>query len=261
MGQMSRWTDMLASLARSGQLTISETATRFAVSEATIRRDFDELARQGLLTRVRGGAMSNGLAVDLPLRYKTSLHAAEKGRIAAAAARLVELPAVIGLTGGTTTTALAHALAARPDVAGHPVGAGLTIVTNAVNIAYDLATRPDIKTLLVGGVLRQQSYELIGALAIAALEQLALDYCFLSADAINAVDGVMTYNDAEASVNRALAKRANHVVVVADGSKIGARAFTRITTVAEIDTLVTDAGAPPDALGSIADAGCEIIQA
>ena len=101
---------------------------RLDVSQATIRRDFDQLAQQQMITRTRGGAVANGVSYDLPLRYKTAKHSAEKQRIGAAAAALVEPGMVVGLNGGTTTTEVARALAvrARPNASrrGRPAHRG-----------------------------------------------------------------------------------------------------------------------------------------
>mgnify|MGYP001082402502 CR=1 FL=1 len=261
MGQAARWSDLLSILQDSEHLTIRETALRLDVSEATVRRDFDELTRQGLLTRVRGGVVRNELAADLPLRFKTSRHAEEKQRIATVAARMVDAGSTVGLNGGTTSAALARTLAARADLEIFKVDPALTIVTSALNIAYDLATRPNIRTVIVGGVLRQRSYELIGPLATKILDEITMDCCFLSVDAINASDGATTHHEGEASINSLLARRAGKIIVIADGSKVGKRAFARIAHISSIDTLVTDESAPPDSVDEIASAGCHVVRA
>ena len=157
------------------------------MSQATIRRDFDQLAQQQMITRTRGGAVVNGVSYDLPLRYKSAKHASEKQRIGAAAAALVAPAMVVGLTGGTTTTEVARALAARPDLSGAGAdGPQLTIVTNALNIANELIVRSRMKIVVTGGVIRPQSYELVGPLATGILRELTLDMAFLGVDAFDA---------------------------------------------------------------------------
>jgi DeoR family transcriptional regulator of aga operon len=74
---------------RGGRVSVEDAADRLGVSQATIRRDFDQLAQQQMITRTRGGAVANGVSYDLPLRYKSAKHSAEKQRIGEAAARLV----------------------------------------------------------------------------------------------------------------------------------------------------------------------------
>ena len=110
-----------------------------------------------MITRTRGGAVANGVSYDLPLRYKTAKHSAEKQRIGAAAAALVAPGMVVGLNGGTTTTEVARALAVRPDLNTSADGAQLTVVTNALNIANELLVRSRMKIVVTGGVVRPQS--------------------------------------------------------------------------------------------------------
>src|SRR3712207_3896734 len=85
----ARWNALLELLAESGRVSVEEAAERLDVSQATIRRDFDQLAQQQMITRTRGGAVANGVSYDLPLRYKSAKHSAEKQRIGEAAAGLV----------------------------------------------------------------------------------------------------------------------------------------------------------------------------
>ena len=134
MDRYARWNALLELLAESGRTTVEQAAERLSVSQATIRRDFDQLAQQQMITRTRGGAVANGVSYDLPLRYKTAKHSAEKQRIGAAAAALVGPGMVVGLNGGTTTTEVARALAARADLASGAEHTPLTVVTNALNM-------------------------------------------------------------------------------------------------------------------------------
>ena len=82
MSRYRRWNDLLELLATAGQLQVEEAADALNVSAATVRRDFDELASQQMLTRIRGGAVAQGVNYDLPLRYKSERHPSEKQRIA-----------------------------------------------------------------------------------------------------------------------------------------------------------------------------------
>lgn len=113
MSKHERWNTLLELLAASGKLEVEEAATALDVSAATIRRDLDELAEQQLLIRTRGGAVAHGVSYELPLRYKSTRHAAEKRRIAETVADLIAPGEVVGLNGGTTTTEVARALALR----------------------------------------------------------------------------------------------------------------------------------------------------
>ena len=261
MSAYERWNALLDLLAQEGRLSVDAAAAGLNVSAATIRRDFDQLAQQQLLIRTRGGATANTVSYDLPLRYKTARHASEKQRIGAAAAKLVESGATVGLNGGTTTTEVARAIATHNELLHSPNGPSVTVVTNALNIANELAVRPHVKIVVTGGVIRPQSYELIGPLGTLLLEELTLDLVFLGVDGLDPELGASAHHEGEASINQLMARRAKQVVVIADSSKLGAQAFARICKVEEIDTVITDSGAPDEIVRRLGDRGVRVLTA
>jgi DeoR family transcriptional regulator, aga operon transcriptional repressor len=257
----SRWNSLLELLTETGRITVEEAAQRLLVSPATIRRDFDQLAQQQMITRTRGGAVVNSVSYDLPFRYKSVKHATEKQHIGAAAAALATPSMVVGLTGGTTTTEVARSLAARPDLAGSgQERAPLTIVTNALNIANELIVRSRMKIVVTGGVVRPQSYELVGPLATGILREITLDLAFLGVDAVNAEMGAAAHHEGEAAMNSLLASRARRVVVLADSSKIGKHAFARVCPAERIHTLVTDVAASDELIEPLRALGIEVVR-
>ncbi|MBO1413429.1 DeoR/GlpR family DNA-binding transcription regulator [Streptomyces sp. FH025] len=258
MSPDERWSRLLEILGDRGRIDVMTAAELLGVSAATVRRDMDELARQQLLTRTRGGAVLSEVAYDLPLRYKTSRQAGEKQRIAKAAATLVPPGAVVGLNGGTTTSEVARELATRTDLAGHGTQTALTVVTNAINIANELAVRPYVKTVVTGGVARPQSYELTGPLATMMLQAISLDYAILGVNAVDPKFGAATHDEGEASANRAMAERAERVIVVADSTKLGKRAFAQVCDTSAIDVLVTDADAPEELVERFTALGVDV---
>lgn len=253
MQRYERLNAVLELLASRGKLSVDDIGAEFGVSAATVRRDLDDLADQRLITRTRGGAVLQSVAYDLPLRYKLVRQSDEKHRIAEAAAALVRPGGVVGLNGGTTTSAVARALATRPDLTVD--GAALTIVTNALNIANELVVRPHVKIVVVGGVARPQSYELIGPLASRLLGELTIETLFLGVNGFSAAAGAAAHHEGEADINRTMVERAERVVVVADGSKVGQRAFARICGVEAVDELITDPGADAAEVERIRAAG------
>ena len=258
MMRYERLNAMLELLADRGHMSVEELSAALEVSPATTRRDLDHLASQQLLVRTRGGAVASGVA-DLPIRYKSARHATEKERIGARASELVLPGMTVGINGGTTASEVARSIARRGDLGTD--GGRVTIVTNAVNIANELTVRQHIKLVVVGGVARAQSYELIGPLAHATIAQLNLDLVFLGVDAISPASGATTHDEGEASINAALADRARQVVVVADGSKVRERAaFVRICPIETVDAVVTDTSADPRVVHQMAEAGVEVHQ-
>lgn len=259
MTQHKRWNALLDMVAADGQLNIGEAAHTLRVSPATIRRDLEQLAQQQMVVRTRGGAVANSVSYDLPLRYKTARHALEKERIGRAAAALVTPGATVALNGGTTTTEVARALATRADLQTTDHAPALTMVTSALNIANEMAVRQHVKLVLTGGVARGQSYELIGPLATLVLAELTFDWAILGVDALDPVTGASAKNEGEASINKIMADRAGQVVIVADSSKLGQRAFARICAPDKIDVLVTDSGVTETSVARFTERAIRVI--
>ena len=251
-----RWNRLLELLADTGRLSVEEAAARLGVSPATVRRDFTALADQQLATRIHGGILATSVAYDLPARYRNSGGEA-KQRIAEHAAALVDPAIVVGLNGGTTTTAVARALAGRSDL---PTSGDnhLTIVTNALNIAAEMVLRPHLRMICLGGMARRESYELHGPLAERALAELRLDELILGVNAVSADGGAQCRHLDEAGVNAEMVQRSRHVIVVATADKLQRTALARICPIDQVDILVTDTDADPEAVAAIRAAGVRV---
>ncbi|MFF4694623.1 DeoR/GlpR family DNA-binding transcription regulator [Streptomyces chattanoogensis] len=261
MKRHERMNALLELLGERGRVDVEEAATELEVSAATMRRDMDVLAEQQLLTRTRGGAVLSSVAYDLPIRYKHAHRSEEKEAVAKAAAKLVERGDVVGLSGGTTTTAIARVLATRPDFAEAGPQPHLTIVTNSLNIANELAVRPQIKIVLTGGVAHSRSFELVGPFSELVLQQISIDIAFIGANGMDPAMGATVHDEAEARVNRLMAERARRAVVVADSSKIGERCFARVGDADVFDTFITDNGAKEATRREFTDRGLKVVTA
>ncbi|MFB7621027.1 DeoR/GlpR family DNA-binding transcription regulator [Kitasatospora sp. NPDC056181] len=224
---------ILSCITHEGSANVHALAELLGVSGATVRRDLQELHGRGLLNRTRGGAVTGAVNLELPLRHRREKHPEEKRRIAARAALLVPDGAVVGLTGGTTTGELARVLAGRRDT---------TIVTNAVNIAADLVVRPEVRLVVIGGIARTTSYELVGPAAERMLAQYHLDIAFIGVDGLTAREGCTTHDEMEAQTDRAFLRSSARSVVLADSSKIGRVTFAEICPLAQVHDVVTDDG-------------------
>ena len=162
---------------------------------------------------------------------------------------------------GTTTSEVARALATRPDLQDGTGAPAVTVVTNAMNIANELAVRQHIKIVVTGGVTRGQSYELIGPYATLVLAELTLDWAILGVDGLDVRAGATAHHEGEASINNLMATRAEQVMVVADSSKLGQRAFARVCGADDIDVIVTDRDASPASLAPFTERGIRVVTA
>jgi DeoR family transcriptional regulator of aga operon len=241
---------ILEQLANAGSVDVAQISAMLAVSPATLRRDLDALQKQGLLVRTHGGAVANGVGLELPLRHRAARRQPQKQAIGRMAATLVPEGAVVGMTGGTTVTEVARALESS---------AGITVVTNALNIAAELVLRPSLHVVVVGGAARHASYELVGPAAELIVERYHLDISFIGADGLTLEEGCSTYDEMEAHTDYAFIRRARRTIVVADSTKLGKRTFARICGTREISDFVTDADADPGFLDRLRDLGVNVL--
>lgn len=246
MEREDRLSRLIDYIVTEGSVRIEEVTEKFGVSMPTARRDLDALASQQLIVRTRGGGMANSGSGDIPLRYRTSRQWREKNTIARQVAKMVEPGSIVAFNGGTTTTASAFEVGVRAAADARFAESETTVVTNAVNIANDLIVRPQLRIVVLGGVARMRSYELIGPLTSLILPEITIETLFLGVTAIDLQNGLFTHDESEAAINAALAKSARRVIVVADSTKFRATAFARICELDSVHALVTDSSVDPE---------------
>ena len=233
-----------------GRVTVEELAARFGTSHVTIRADLSRLESAGILTRTHGGALTLP-ETDEPLDVKQLQHHAEKLRIGAAAAALIQDGETIILDSGTTTAEIARNIRALNLKS-------INVITNALNIAALLIDVPAVRLIMPGGILRRESNSLSGPIAEAALGTLQADRLYLGADGVDPQIGVMTPHLAEAELNAKMIAMSRQVVVVADSSKFARRNISLIARIEQLHILITDRGAPPDAVEQLRQRGVEV---
>src|SRR6202012_5984274 len=165
----------------------------FGISEVTLRTDLDVLARDSLVQRIHGGAMSanpaSPPAPEQPFAQTALAAAHQKREIGIASAARVMSGQTIILDVGTTTSAIASALADRVDLR------DVVIVTNALNIAIELeAVVPRFTVIVTGGTLRPLQHSLVDPLAAAVLDQIRADIAFIGCSGVDAIAGVTNVN-------------------------------------------------------------------
>ncbi|GAA2912208.1 DeoR family transcriptional regulator [Streptomyces mexicanus] len=244
---------ILDEVRRRGGVRVNELTRKLGVSDMTVRRDLDALARQGMLEKVHGGAVPvvEASTHEPGFEAKSGLELTAKEDIARAAAQLVAPGSAIALSGGTTTYALAHHLVDVPE---------LTVVTNSVRVADVFHTaqrtsgqRQGAATVVLTGGVRTPSDSLVGPVADQAIATLHFDMLFLGVHGISVEAGLSTPNLAEAETNRRLVQSARRVVVVADHTKWGVVGLSSFATLERVDTLVTDAGLPAEARAEVGE--------
>jgi DeoR family transcriptional regulator of aga operon len=245
---------MLDLVGQDGQATVAELAKIFSISAVTARGDLDALAAIGSIVRSHGGAVRRLDATqDYPLRTKEALHHEEKTRIGRAAAELVRAGETIILDSGTTTVEIARHLKILKT---QPV----TVITNALNIAVELTDISGISLIMVGGLLRSMSWSFVGPQSEAMMNEFHADRFFLAVDGFDLHTGPSTPDVLEAQLNNVMMRSAREVTVVADSSKLGRRAISRIGPFERIHRLITDTGAPAEFTEVLRQKGIEVIE-
>jgi DeoR/GlpR family transcriptional regulator of sugar metabolism len=225
----SRKAALLERLARDGQLVVTPLAEEFRLSEDTLRRDLRELAAEGKLVRVHGGAVPAS-PTHLPLDARRNLHGQEKSLLAQAGAGLIENGQLVIIDGGTTHVELATFL---------PHDRRCTIVTHSPAIATSFEHHTSIEVVLVGGRLFRHSMVAIGPETADAFGRIRADLCFLGLTGIHPELGLTTGDSNEASLKRIMMGAAADTIVLATPDKIGRASPWGIATLSELSTLVS----------------------
>ncbi|MFK4759373.1 DeoR/GlpR family DNA-binding transcription regulator [Microbacterium sp. ZW T5_45] len=251
-----RKADLAAYVEHSGQVTVADLAEHFDVSIDTIRRDLDQLDKEGVLIRTHGGAVSaserqlKDRALDVRLQMQTE----EKEKIARLAAGLIDDGSVVMLNAGTTTLALARALRNHRD---------LTIATNNLRIPAEISPSAFRDLYVFGGAVRSITQATTGPVTFtmtAGGPEVDLR-CDLALIAVGAVDnaGYSTSNLGDAAMMSEMIQRAERTAILADSSKFNRRLFAQVTPLDRADYLVCDTAPEGPLADALAQADVSVV--
>ena len=229
---------ILAVLQRDGKVVAKHLSEELSLSEDTIRRDLRDLADDGLLLRVHGGALPCSPATaNFSARQEQSSVA--KAAIAQAAARLVRDGQVVLLDGGTTNIQIAQHL---------PRELHATIITNSPPLAVALAEHPHIEVNMLGGRLFKHSIVTMGAATLEALHMIRADLYLLGICSLHPEFGISTINLEEAYLKRAMIACSAEVVALASSEKLNTAAPYIVGELSELNEIITEYSVPDEVL-------------
>lgn len=205
-----RKTLILERLSRDGRLVAKNFAEELDLSEDTIRRDLREMAAEGLLARVHGGALPVQPALP-DFAARKAVASEEKTRLGQMAARLIEPGQIVFLDGGTTNAEVARAL---------PRNFAFTVATHSPTIAAELEHHPTAEVLLIGGRIYKHSMVAVGAIASAAIATIRPDIFFLGVTAAHSRHGFTTGDFEEAAIKRQIATQSARCYVALTAEKL-----------------------------------------
>lgn len=240
-----------ARLRLDGQVIAKQMAEQLDVSEDTIRRDLREMAAEGLLKRVHGGAMP--LSPALPdFSARRAISSEIKQALGAYAAGMVRAGQTIFLDGGTTNAEIARHL---------PRDFAFTVVTHSPTIAAELEHHPTADLILIGGRLYKHSMVATGAVAMAAISMIQPDLFFLGVTAVHPARGLSTGDIEEAAIKRHICQCAAETYVLVTEEKLDALSPCTILPVTSVAAMVVSAAIPATRLQPYRDAGVAILPA
>lgn len=213
-----------------GQVQVSILSKEWGISPDSVRRDLRDLAEDGLVQRVHGGALPAARA-EADYRGRERISADAKGRIARCAAELVRPGQVVAIDGGTTTLELVSRL---------PLSLEATVVTHSPTIAAALEHHRGIEVILIGGRLFRHSMVSVGTRTTETISSIQTDIFFLGATGVHPEAGVTTGDWEEAAVKRAFADQAAEVVLLVTPEKVSVASPFRVMAVTDVDTLIFD---------------------
>jgi len=236
-------------LAAEGKVLAGELASRFGVSEDTVRRDLRELAKAGQLRRVYGGAVASAPFAAATISQRSSHAVEEKRRLAKVAVGVLTAGQTLFIDGGTTNEAIARTI---------PRDIELTVATNSLGVASALADLPLVEMIVLGGRYVRDLGTCVGGDTLAAVAQLGADLFFLGSCGLDASRGVTAFDSAEAEVKRAMVRNSAGIVIAATNDKLATAAPYRVAASDAIRHLVVDKTAPSDILADFERLGAEI---
>jgi len=236
-----------------GQATVAELGERLGASEATIRRDLDELAVDGVLQRMHGGAMrASPAAPEPPIFQREHEEAQSKAHIGRAAAELIADRETVFLGSGSTVLAVAHHLKQHRE---------LTVISNSLPVINLLANVPGISVVVLGGLLRQSEMSMLGHITEQAIAELRADKVIMGIRAVHLNQGLTNDYLPETMTDRTIVKLSPKIVLVADHTKFGQISTAYVAPVTVVHTVVTDSQIATEVVEGLTAAGIRVIVA
>lgn len=230
---------------------LTDLSEELGISIATARRDLESLAEQGKAQRVHGGAILTQKAPpEMAVHQREVEQAAEKCRIGAAAANLIEDGDTVFISSGTTAYEVARNLVNRQN---------LTVITNSLPVLVLLANNPNISVICLGGVLRHSEASYIGHLTELSLAEIRADKVIFGIRALHLEEGLTNDYLAETMIDRKILKIGREVIIVADYTKLDRISTAFVAPLSAIKTLVTDAKAPAAFTEGLREHGIRVI--
>ncbi len=232
------------------RVTVPDLSQLFAVSEVTIRKDLAWLEAHKMAIRTHGGAvLVSTPSTEIGFDVRERLQHSEKERIGALAASYVQDGETIALDASTTALAMTEFLKAKRE---------LTVVTNGLRIGMELINTPGTSVLIPGGMVRQESFSLVGTWGKSVLQKIHISKAFVGARGFDMSAGLTDVNGEEVELKREIVEAAKEVIALVDHSKWGQLAFATFCPLERIKLIITDSKVPAASIEQVRAKGIEV---
>jgi DeoR/GlpR family transcriptional regulator of sugar metabolism len=229
---IERRKSILNQLKQDGRVRVSELGRQFQVTEETIRRDLEKMAREGLVIKSHGGAIINeNTSIELPFNTRMKRNIEGKQAIAAIIAGQIRDGSQIVLDASSTSVFIAKALRKKQK---------LTVITNSVEIIVELADKPNIELISTGGLLESNYLAFTGAKTIRSFGEYNPEIAVVSCKGLSMERGVMDPTDSIANTKQAMIASARMTFLATDHTKFERFALSTICDPGDFNCVVTD---------------------
>ena len=235
---IERRNEILEKLQAEKRVVVSELSRYYQVSEETIRRDLEKLEKDGLIIKSYGGAVLNEHSIfDLPFNVRKNQEIVEKRKMAKLVSKMVRDGEAVMLDASSTAVYIANGLKQKKK---------LTVITNSVEIIVELFDVPEWNVISTGGVSRERSFALLGPRTDQMIRYYHADKAIISCKGLSLEEGLTDSDEQDANSKRMMLQSSKEKILVADSSKFGKVAFTKVADWKDITKIVTDKKPPQE---------------
>ena len=242
---------ILDELHKDGAVTVSRLATSLDVTEETIRRDLEKLEKQESLRRTHGGAVPiDGTTYELSLEKRKSTNVEVKQKLAAIAANHVVSGDTIFLDASTTTFFMAKEIKKLKNI---------TVITNSLRVIAELCSCEHIKLIAVGGIV-SSNQSFVGSLSEKSIrESYFANKMFFSSKGVTKENGILESNEQECGIKQSMLSNSEAKYFLCDSAKIGRVSFAKLTSLSDIDYIITDKTPDEEFVSALEDNNVKLV--
>lgn len=234
-----------------GQVVVSALSTEFQVSEETIRRDLESLEKEGIATRIYGGAVLRGNDHEAPpysIRKNTNIE--PKVTIARKLSELVRDGDTLMVDESSTAAYAVRALRQKKNI---------TLITNSLELLREMTGQDTWHIISTGGSLKTDVLALVGPHALRTVHSYHANYAVLSCRGVNGQLGLADSDDAVVQIKQAMIASCDCGILLADHRKFDRSGLVALGSLDLVDKLITDCAPAPQWQQTLEKAGVEVI--